>query len=548
MGFGHRVYRAEDPRARVLRRTAREIGAPRLEVAEALEEAALAELKARKPDRVLATNVEFWSAVVLDFAGVPPDLFTPMFACARVAGWSAHILEQKREGRLIRPTAEYVGPGPRSVGPTSSRDSVAGRRGLMEAATTEQDTPPVARRLVVRQVAVPRRDPRGARLPVSEARRGRAGQDPRSSSRRRASSARATTRARSRRTAGSATTRSRELGERGLIGLYVPERVRRRRGSRRPATAACSRSSRRSTRRCRVVMGVHQSIGMKGIVLFGTDEQKERFLPDLATGRKLAAFALTEPNAGSDAAQHRVARGRAARRLMGAERREALHRQRLARARVFVTFARAEVGGEDRHIALIVERGHGGLRGRRALRHDGPARQRPPPPLLQRRARARRRTCSASPARASRSPCTILNNGRLSLGTGSVGGAKWLLDRSIDHVKERRQFGTPLADFELVQDKIGWMVSYLFGLESMAYLTTGLVDAGRARLLARVGDLQGLRHRVPLVRGQPRAAARGRRGLHARRALREDAARHPHLPDLRGRQRRDARLHRAVRA
>src|SRR3954469_24143556 len=114
MGCGHRVYRAEDPRARVLRRTAREIGAPRLEVAEKLEEAAPAELKARRPDRVLATNVEFWSAVVLDYAHVPPDLFTPMFTCARVAGWSAHILEQKREGRLIRPTAAYVGPGPRS--------------------------------------------------------------------------------------------------------------------------------------------------------------------------------------------------------------------------------------------------------------------------------------------------------------------------------------------------------------------------------------------------------------------------------------------------
>ena len=115
MGFGHRVYRAEDPRARVLRRTARELGAARLEVAEALEEAALAELKARRPDRVLATNVEFWSAVVLDFAQIPPELFTPMFACARTAGWSAHVLEQKREGRLIRPSAVYVGEGPRPV-------------------------------------------------------------------------------------------------------------------------------------------------------------------------------------------------------------------------------------------------------------------------------------------------------------------------------------------------------------------------------------------------------------------------------------------------
>jgi len=115
MGFGHRVYRAEDPRAGVLRRAAHELRAPRVEVAEALERAALAELAARKPDRVLATNVEFWSAVVLDFAQVPAELFTPMFTCARTAGWSAHIMEQKREGRLIRPTAKYVGHGPRAL-------------------------------------------------------------------------------------------------------------------------------------------------------------------------------------------------------------------------------------------------------------------------------------------------------------------------------------------------------------------------------------------------------------------------------------------------
>ena len=115
MGFGHRVYRAEDPRARVLRGTAGELGSKRYEVAEALEKAALAALKERSPDRVLATNVEFWSAVVLDMAEVPPTLFTSMFTCARVAGWSAHILEQKREARLIRPTAKYVGEGPREL-------------------------------------------------------------------------------------------------------------------------------------------------------------------------------------------------------------------------------------------------------------------------------------------------------------------------------------------------------------------------------------------------------------------------------------------------
>ncbi len=115
MGFGHRVYRAEDPRARVLRRTARELNAPRYEVAEALEKAALAELKARRPDRVLETNVEFWAAIVLDFAEVPANMFTSMFTCARTGGWSAHILEQKRTGRLIRPSAIYTGPPARKA-------------------------------------------------------------------------------------------------------------------------------------------------------------------------------------------------------------------------------------------------------------------------------------------------------------------------------------------------------------------------------------------------------------------------------------------------
>ena len=113
MGFGHRVYRAEDPRARVLRDVARELNAPRYEVAVALEQAALEELRNRRPDRILETNVEFWSAVILDFAEVPPKMFTSMFTCARIAGWSAHILEQKRTGRLIRPSARYVGPRPR---------------------------------------------------------------------------------------------------------------------------------------------------------------------------------------------------------------------------------------------------------------------------------------------------------------------------------------------------------------------------------------------------------------------------------------------------
>ena len=113
MGFGHRIYRGDDPRATLLKRTAQELGSARFEVADAVEKAALAELKRRKPDRPLPTNVEFYSAVVLDLAEVPPDLTPAMFACARVAGWSAHILEERKTGRLIRPGAQYVGPAPR---------------------------------------------------------------------------------------------------------------------------------------------------------------------------------------------------------------------------------------------------------------------------------------------------------------------------------------------------------------------------------------------------------------------------------------------------
>jgi citrate synthase len=117
MGFGHRIYRAEDPRSRILKRTAEELGSPQVEVAEKLEQAALKALQEAHPERVLATNVEYYSAIVLDVAEIPPPLAPAMFACSRVAGWSAHILEQKRTGKLFRPNARYVGPAPRSLEP-----------------------------------------------------------------------------------------------------------------------------------------------------------------------------------------------------------------------------------------------------------------------------------------------------------------------------------------------------------------------------------------------------------------------------------------------
>jgi citrate synthase len=110
-GFGHRVYKTDDPRGLVLHRLAREVADPhRLALAEAVEETALEMLREAKPGARLFTNVEYYSAVVLEGIGLPRELFTPTFAVARTAGWTAHALEQSTDNRLMRPDIEYVGP------------------------------------------------------------------------------------------------------------------------------------------------------------------------------------------------------------------------------------------------------------------------------------------------------------------------------------------------------------------------------------------------------------------------------------------------------
>jgi len=110
MGFGHRIYRTRDPRADVLKRALDGVASPYQALADAVEAAALAQLAAKKPGRPLETNVEFYTALVLDAAGLPRALFTPAFAVGRAAGWAAHVMEQQATGRLIRPESRYVGP------------------------------------------------------------------------------------------------------------------------------------------------------------------------------------------------------------------------------------------------------------------------------------------------------------------------------------------------------------------------------------------------------------------------------------------------------
>lgn len=110
MGFGHRIYRVRDPRAEVLKVAVRPLRSPRIDLAEQVERAALSALAAHRPDRPLETNVEFYTALLLDAVGLHRDLFTPIFATGRVAGWSAHVMEQEATGRLMRPASRYVGP------------------------------------------------------------------------------------------------------------------------------------------------------------------------------------------------------------------------------------------------------------------------------------------------------------------------------------------------------------------------------------------------------------------------------------------------------
>jgi acyl-CoA dehydrogenase family member 9 len=266
-----------------------------------------------------------------------------------------------------------------------------------------------------------------------------------------------------------------ELGEAGLLGLYVPEEYGGQ-GLSQTGYARVFETFTQIDATLSIVLGVHQSIGYKGIVLFGTDEQKERFLPDLCAGRKLAGFALTEPEAGSDAygIQSRAVQQPDGSWVLNGEKR---YIGNGGKGQVFTAFARCDVDGEDRHIALILEKGMKGFEvGERfdtmGLRGNDLRR------LYFKDVRVPPENVLGEPGQGFRIAMQILNNGRIGLGTGSVGATKGLLDRAIDHVKERRQFGQPLADFELVQEKIAWMVSYLFGLESMCYLTCGLVDAG----------------------------------------------------------------------
>ena len=271
----------------------------------------------------------------------------------------------------------------------------------------------------------------------------------------------------------------RGLRETGLFGLIVPEdygglelsqtsycRVTEAVAARDAATAA--------------TVGAHLSIGIKAILLFGTEEQKRRFLPELATGERIAAFALTEPEAGSDA---NAIRGTAE--LSDDGKRYVVNANKIwitngGFADVFTVFARTgveTVKGRERNklTAFLVTRDMAGV-------STGPHED-----------KLGLRASSTTTVRLDnvevpienvlgdvdegfKVAVEVLNEGRLGLAAGCVGGAKVLIEEALAFAKARRAFGRPIAQFEMIQSKFAWMAIHTYVMESMVYLTAGIAD------------------------------------------------------------------------
>ncbi len=226
-----------------------------------------------------------------------------------------------------------------------------------------------------------------------------------------------------------------------------------------------------------VTLGAHQSIGLKGILLFGTPEQKKKYLPKLATGEHVAAFALTEPSAGSDAAAIQT------RAEMSADGKYfTLNGSKIwisngGFADVFTVFARtspAEDGAKPRITAFIVERAFGVKNG--PNEHKLGIRGSSTTEIYFEDVKVPVENMLGEQGRGFKVAMEVLNSGRLGLASGCLGSAKRLIKMAVERVQERKAFGRPIGEFGLIKDKIAEMMAETFALESMTYLTTGLID------------------------------------------------------------------------
>lgn len=228
-----------------------------------------------------------------------------------------------------------------------------------------------------------------------------------------------------------------------------------------------------------VTLGGHQSIGLKGLLLHGTEEQKKKYLPKLASGEWIAAFALTEPGAGSDAAGIKSLAVKDAQNGHYILNGNKIWITNGGIAHFFTVFVKTPVGenGEKKISALIVTRDMEGFSSGKEERklgiHGSSTTE-----LTFDNIKVPVENIIGPEGKGFKVAMEVLNSGRLGLAAGCAGGIKKLIAISVDYAKNRKQFNTPIAQFEMIQEKITKMVVDVFALESMVYLTTGLIDRG----------------------------------------------------------------------
>jgi len=228
-----------------------------------------------------------------------------------------------------------------------------------------------------------------------------------------------------------------------------------------------------------LIIGAHQSIGLKGLLLYGTEEQKKKYLPRLATGELIAAFALTEPGAGSDAAGIKTRAVRDENKGVYVLNGNKMWITNGGIADFFTIFAKEEMeipgeGKKDKISAFMVTRDMGIKSGKKeekmGIRATSTAE------LILENVEVPIENLLGDRGRGFKVAMEILNTGRVGLAGGNIGGSKTALKYILNHVKERHQFGRPLISFEIIQEKLAQIAIRIFVAESMVYLTTSLID------------------------------------------------------------------------
>ena len=266
------------------------------------------------------------------------------------------------------------------------------------------------------------------------------------------------------------------LKELGMFGMTIPEEYG---GAGLPITSYC-RLMEEVCRNCATtatIVGAHLGIGSKGILLYGNEEQKRRWLPGVASGELLSAYALTEPEAGSDAGSLTTRavwdEGRGAWILDGTKR----YITNGGHAGLFTVFARTEIDGRDTISAFIVTRDLPGVSTGKEEQKLG-LKGSSTTDLMLAKVPVPKENLLGEPGRGFKYAMEVLNDGRISLAAGAVGAAKEMIDRSVEFARERRQFGRPIAEFEMIRGKVAEMMTGTYAAESMVYMTTGLAERG----------------------------------------------------------------------